>query len=207
MRIALLIGNLVVMWTTLAPAAAGQSLWEQCCAQSPGISMQPVYTGEVFSNTRGGLSADGAVRYQALVDLPLAVDFQQFDLPFDGRFFVLAQNTHGGGLTEDFVGDTQVLSNIDSFTNIKAKDIGKTNKRILKKKPPHKSQRNLMLNSNTFTFDKPQISVTIKRNPKPSPTQKPPLKLPELKLGPPFKVAHFPLSQTTSLDKNKRSIV
>lgn len=31
---------------------------------------------------------------------------------------MLAQNTHGRGLTIDFVGDTQVLSNIDSFKNI-----------------------------------------------------------------------------------------
>ena len=31
---------------------------------------------------------------------------------------LLGQNTHGRGLTDDFVGDTQVVSNIDSFRNI-----------------------------------------------------------------------------------------
>lgn len=30
----------------------------------------------------------------------------------------LGQNTHGQGITEDFVGDAQVLINIDSFKNI-----------------------------------------------------------------------------------------
>jgi porin len=39
-------------------------------------------------------------------------------LPLPGKFFLLAQNTHGRGLTQDFVGDTQVVSNIDSFDNI-----------------------------------------------------------------------------------------
>jgi porin len=39
-------------------------------------------------------------------------------LPLPGRFFLLAQNTHGQGITEDFVGDTQVISNIDSGDNI-----------------------------------------------------------------------------------------
>ena len=31
---------------------------------------------------------------------------------------LLAENTHGRGLTEDFIGDTQVISNIDSGDNI-----------------------------------------------------------------------------------------
>jgi porin len=53
-----------------------------------------------------------------LLDLPLAFDFEKMFLPVPGRFFLLAQNTHGRGLTDDFVGDTQVLSNIDSFDNI-----------------------------------------------------------------------------------------
>ncbi len=35
-----------------------------------------------------------------------------------GTFFLPAQNTHGEGLTEQFVGDTQVISNIDSSENI-----------------------------------------------------------------------------------------
>jgi len=32
--------------------------------------------------------------------------------------YLLIQNTHGRGLTEDFIGDTQVISNIDSFDNV-----------------------------------------------------------------------------------------
>jgi porin len=83
-----------------------------------GISLEPVYYGEVFSNTRGGISTRNATRYEALLDLPLTLDFERMHVPLPGNFFLLAQNTHGRGLTEDFVGDTQVLSNIDSFDNI-----------------------------------------------------------------------------------------
>jgi porin len=83
-----------------------------------GISINPMYYGEVFSNARGGRTTKGATQYQALFDLALAVDLEKTRLPLPGNFFLLAQNTHGRGLSEDFVGDTQVLSNIDSFDNI-----------------------------------------------------------------------------------------
>jgi porin len=35
-----------------------------------------------------------------------------------GRFFLLVQNTHGRGLSQDFIGDAQTISNIDSLGNI-----------------------------------------------------------------------------------------
>jgi porin len=83
-----------------------------------GIFIEPVYYGEVFSNTRGGISTNGATQYQALLDLPISLDFEKMQLPLPGNFFLLAQNTHGRGVTEDFVGDTLVISDIDSFDNI-----------------------------------------------------------------------------------------
>jgi porin len=82
------------------------------------ISVEPVYYGEVFTNTRGGISTNDATRYQGLFDLPITFDLEKMPLPLPGKFFLLAQNTHGRGLTENFVGDTLVLSNIDSFDNI-----------------------------------------------------------------------------------------
>ena len=83
-----------------------------------GVCLKPVYYGEVFTNTRGGISTRRATQYEALLDLRLNLDFAKMQLPPLGRFFLLGQNTHGRGLTENFVGDTQVLSNIDSFDNI-----------------------------------------------------------------------------------------
>ncbi len=83
-----------------------------------GITFEPVYYGEVFTNTRGGISTRRATRYEALLDLALTADFEKLNLPVPGKFFLLGQNTHGQGLTEQFVGDAQVVSNIDSFDNI-----------------------------------------------------------------------------------------
>ena len=102
----------------LADDSLGQPLLDSLLRPDGGISLEPVYYGELFSNTRGGISTSGATRYEALLDLPFTIDFEQMQSPLPGRFFLLAQNTHGQGLTEDFVGDTQVVSNIDSFNNI-----------------------------------------------------------------------------------------
>jgi porin len=91
----------------------GQLLRPEC-----GIDLEPVYYGEIFSNTKGGINTNRATRYEGLLDLSLTLDFEKMDMPLPGRFFVLAQNTHGQGLTKNFVGDTQFVSNIDSFDNI-----------------------------------------------------------------------------------------
>ena len=82
------------------------------------ISFDPIYTGEVFNNTRGGISTNDATQYQGLLDLLMTVDLEQTRIPLPGRFAMLVQNSHGRGLTEDFIGDTQVISNIDSGDNI-----------------------------------------------------------------------------------------
>jgi carbohydrate-selective porin OprB len=85
--------------------------------QDRGIRIDPVYYGECFTNARGGISTAGATQYEGLLNLPSTLDFERLRVPVPGKFFLLAQNTHGRGLTEDFVGDTMVLSNIDSFQN------------------------------------------------------------------------------------------
>jgi porin len=96
------------------PRADGETLW----TPERGISFEAAYYGEVFTNARGGISTKGATQYSGLLDLLLTIDFERLRSPVPGKFVMLAQNTHGRGLTEDFVGDTQVLSNIDSFKNI-----------------------------------------------------------------------------------------
>lgn len=82
-----------------------------------GIYVEPVYWGEVFSNTRGGITTRNATQYQGLLDVALIADFEELGLPFGGEFFILGQSSHGRGLTEDFIGDSLVLSNIDTFDN------------------------------------------------------------------------------------------
>ncbi len=82
------------------------------------INITPVYYGEVFTNARGGISTNDSTQYQALLDLGFEWDFDENNAAIPGRFYLLAQNTHGRGITTDFVGDSQVVSNIDSFRNI-----------------------------------------------------------------------------------------
>ena len=86
--------------------------------QDSGLTVEPVYYGEVFTNARGGKSTNQATRYLGLLDLAATIDLERSAFPGRGTVFVLGQNTHGRGITEDFIGDAQVLSNIDSFDNI-----------------------------------------------------------------------------------------
>jgi porin len=97
---------------------SGQRLLGPLLRPGNGITVEPVYTGEVFTNAKGGISTKGATRYEALLDLSLTVDFEKLALPLPGRFFMLVQNTHGEGLSSRFIGDAQTISNIDSTDNI-----------------------------------------------------------------------------------------
>ncbi len=79
-----------------------------------GVSFGLAYTGEVFSNLRGGLNADGATEYRGNVDLTATLDTEKLGLWRGGSFFLYFQNGHGHGLSEEHVGDVQTLSNIDA---------------------------------------------------------------------------------------------
>lgn len=85
-----------------------------------GITFEVVYTGEVFTNTRGGKNTSNATEYLGNLDVTLDLDTERMGFWQGGRIFVLFQNLHGEGITEDHVGDVQVLSNYDAddFTQI-----------------------------------------------------------------------------------------
>lgn len=82
-----------------------------------GISVTPVYFGEVFTNAHGGIATHGSTQYEGLLNLSVDLDFDKMKVDIPGRASILFQNTHGRGLDE-YVGATQILSNIDSFDNI-----------------------------------------------------------------------------------------
>lgn len=83
-----------------------------------GITAEPEYYGEIFTNARGGITTRGATQYFGLFTLPVTIEPSQCDLPIPGRIRLLGQNTHGRGLSENYVGAFQTVSNIDSFDNI-----------------------------------------------------------------------------------------
>jgi len=78
------------------------------------VTGEYVYTGEVFTNMRGGINTRGATEYMGIMDLTLVADLERLGLWRGGRFVVFAQDFHGRGITERHVGDFQVLSNIDA---------------------------------------------------------------------------------------------
>ncbi|MGE0759092.1 MAG: carbohydrate porin [Pirellulaceae bacterium] len=81
------------------------------------VELRPVYNSDLHTNTRGGVSPNNAVRYQGLLDLAVTIDFDRSGTQIPGRIHLLGQATHGQGLTQDIVGDSLVLSDIDSFGN------------------------------------------------------------------------------------------
>jgi porin len=107
----ILVGITVALHWMSQPAAASSDQCPQGRTQTWTITA--LYTGEVFNNARGGLSTRGATRYLGLLDLGIALDPASLDRSIPGTFFLLAQNTQGEGLTEQFIGDRQVISNID----------------------------------------------------------------------------------------------
>lgn len=77
-----------------------------------GLTYEFVYTSEVFRNTSGGIMTGDDYR----ADLSLTLELNTEDAGWwrDGEFFVHLQAQHGDGISEDYVGDFQVLSNIDA---------------------------------------------------------------------------------------------
>lgn len=82
--------------------------------EAGGITAEYIYTGEVFSNTRGGISTRGATSYRGNLDLVLNFDTAAMGWWEGGRLFLYGQNDHGRPLSESYVGDWQYFSNIDS---------------------------------------------------------------------------------------------
>ncbi len=78
------------------------------------LGAEYVYTGEVFTNTRGGINTTRATRYRGNFDLLVLGDLDAAGFAPGGKLFLYGQTGHGQGLTRDDVGDFQVISNIDA---------------------------------------------------------------------------------------------
>ena len=78
------------------------------------VTAECLYTGEVFNNTRGGLTTKGATRYRGDLAVTLRLDTELADWWQGGEFFVYFQQNHGRTLTPHFVGDGQYYSSIDT---------------------------------------------------------------------------------------------
>ncbi len=88
--------------------------------QTESITFEALYTGEVLSNTRGGLNTNGATRYRGVADVAITADLDQLFGLSGTSIFINAGQMHGKSLSVGDVGDWQFVSNIDSspFTQL-----------------------------------------------------------------------------------------
>jgi porin len=79
-----------------------------------GITFEAIYTGETFTKAKGGIVPNRRTSYRSNLDLVAIADTAKLGLWDKGRFFVYGQNLTGGIISPDYVGETQLFSNIDS---------------------------------------------------------------------------------------------
>jgi porin len=91
---------------------------ERTKLEEAGFYFDLIYTGEYFENVHGGIDEGG--EYRGDVSLFLEIDTEQAGWWDGGLFFFQLQHQHGSGITNDYIGDFQVLSNIDAdnFTQL-----------------------------------------------------------------------------------------
>ncbi len=80
-------------------------------AQNP-FSFGASYTADTYYNTTGGLSTGGG--FMGMANITAGFDTEAAGLWRGGQFFVNGAGIHGRSLTENYLGDLQVASNIDA---------------------------------------------------------------------------------------------
>jgi porin len=91
--------------------------------QAAGISFRPDWTGEVFGNPSGG--ARKGVVSDGVFELPLAIDFDPLtggavkDLTFKASAFYI----YGSNLSQSFVGDFSISSNIAAYNTLRLDEL------------------------------------------------------------------------------------
>lgn len=90
-----------------APPAA-----ETSKKQSPAVDLSAVYTGEVWSNRRGGLRR--GARYLDNLDVTLTIDAERALGWRGAKLFVFGLYNNGVAFSRDVVGDAQTISNIET---------------------------------------------------------------------------------------------
>lgn len=80
--------------------------------QQQPLTIHSSYIGEVLTNHKGGIKTGTC--YQGMANLTLSFNTQKARLWKGGTFYINAAHTHGGNPSEQFIGDFQVASNIET---------------------------------------------------------------------------------------------
>jgi porin len=76
------------------------------------FEMEASYIADFYGNFSGGLNT--GIGYLGMANLKIGFDIEQAGWWRGGSFFINGASTHGKSPTENFVGDFQVVSNIDA---------------------------------------------------------------------------------------------
>jgi porin len=85
--------------------------------EQTGVTFRGEYTGEGFSNLSGGVRR--GVTYEALLKLNLQLDLKQIVGWTGGSVSALALYPFGEGLSREYTGDFNILSNIDAYDSFR----------------------------------------------------------------------------------------
>ena len=93
-------------------------------ADFPAMKIDHLYTGEEFTNLSGGIKKGHS--HRGNLDLTITIDTEKAGLWKGGELHLYYENGLGKGITREYVGDLQVLSNIDAhdFSQISEYYIG-----------------------------------------------------------------------------------
>ena len=83
--------------------------------QGNGLSFEAGFARDFVNNFSGGIKTGNT--YLGVIDLGITLNTEEAGLWPGGELYVQIENTHGGKPTEGFVGDMQVLSNIENAEN------------------------------------------------------------------------------------------
>jgi porin len=86
-----------------------------------GVRFHFTYTGEEFANFSGGLARGS--EYEGLVKIELTLDLKKLVDWNGATFYASVLYPHGNGITNKYVGDYNVLSNIDGYDSIRLFEI------------------------------------------------------------------------------------
>ena len=101
----------------LPRAGSAAGLDPVAAEEEPAVSVDALYVGDVWRNTTGGLRTGSA--YLGNANFAVTVDGERA-LGLDGMsFYVDAQSMHGQGVSSRLVGDAQVLSNIETQSQLR----------------------------------------------------------------------------------------
>lgn len=86
----------------------------QAIQDNLGMKSSMQYTGQVYKNTRGGLSND-RTRYRGNLDFSLTADTEKLGWWEGGTIFLYTQDTHGQSLTATETGDYMFYSLLETY--------------------------------------------------------------------------------------------